>query len=135
MLAKRSALFVAVAAVAVIAGTAGVVYASYYRPQHVPEEKLPDEVIIDSQKDLKEVSAFLDANSDSGMFIAIDRSGRLAVDYRAEDSTGKHLRLRVFSDTQPRPLEMFADCFNGTNSTLYHENVLEYIESRACLGY
>ena len=51
VLAKRSLLFVAAAAV--IAGTAGVVYASYDRPQRVPEEKLPDEAIIDSQKDLK----------------------------------------------------------------------------------
>jgi hypothetical protein len=135
VLARKPALFAALAAL-VIAGTIGSVYASYYRPQHALEEKLPDEVVIDSQKDLKEVDAFLDAYSDSGMLIKVDRSGRLAVDYRAEDAdTGKHPRLRVFSDAQPRPLEMFVDCFNGTNSTLYYENVLQYIESKACLRY
>lgn len=135
MPAKRSALLVIAIALAVAAGAGGIVYASYYRPQYVSPEELPDDVIIDTQKDLKEVGAFLDAYPDRTT-TTVDRSGRLAVEYRVDDAgTGQYLRLRVFSDTQPRPLEMFADCFNGTNSTLYHENVLEYIESRACLGY
>lgn len=122
-------------AIAVIVGIGGIIaYASFSRPEPIPSEsELPDQVIIDNQKDLAEVQALLDKYPEETT-ITVDRSGRLAVDYRIEDvDTGKYLRLRVFSDNNGNPQEMFIDCYDGSNSNVQHEDIASYIETETCV--
>ncbi len=53
--------------------------------------------------------------------ILVDRSGRLAVDYRV-DMNDSYIRLRVFIDDETNEVsEMFLD----TNGTYIHENILD----------
>lgn len=122
-------------AIAAIVGIGGIVaYASLNRPEPVPSEmELPDQVIIDNQRNLAEVQAFLEKYPDQTT-ITVDRSGRLAVDYRVDGpAADQYLRLRVLSDNAGNPQEMFIDCSDGSNSKVQDENVLTYIETETCL--
>jgi|GEM_PF-5834411 len=112
-----------------------VVYASLNRQEPLPTEvELPDQVIIDNQKNLAEVKALLDKYSNETK-ISVDRSGRLAVDYRVENPiTDQYLRLRVFSDSEGNPQqEMFVDCYDGSNSKIEYQNLVNYIGSETCV--
>jgi|GEM_PF-2474358 len=105
---------------------------------YIKQSLNPDEELIMRTRELEEVKAFL--NKYPVATIDVDRSGRLAVDYRvdkpADDNngalTGKYLRLRVFFD-DGKPQEMYVDCSDGKNAHLIYGDILNYIETETCL--
>ena len=104
-------------------------------PQRVPtEDELPNRVIIDNQKNLPDVKAFLTKYPNAT--VTVDRSGRLAVEYsiHAPESSDALavLRLRVFSDNSGTPQEAYIDCPRGANAHLIYENIVTYIEHESC---
>lgn len=104
-------------------------------PQRVPDEdELPSRVIIDNQKNLPEVKAFLTKYPTAT--VTVDRSGRLAVDYSLIQQGSQDgisvLRLRVFSDNSGAPQEMYLDCPQGENPRLIYENIVTFIEEGSC---
>lgn len=115
-----------------IVGTAAV---KASLPQRVPtEDELPSRVIVDNQKNLPEVKAFLTKYPNAT--VAVDRSGRLAVDYsiyapKSSDALAI-LRLRVFSDNSGTPQEAYIDCPQGANANLIYENIVTYIVQESC---
>jgi hypothetical protein len=56
----------------------------------------------------------------------VDRSGRLAVDYRV-DADDSYIRLRVFINPKKNePAEMFLDI----NGTYIHKNIIEHLQTQ-----
>lgn len=100
-------------------------------------DSLPDSLVIGNQKNLPEVKAFLAKYPDAG--VMVDRSGRLAVDYRVDKQLSNStdsihtLRLRVFSDNLGRPQEMYVDCANDKNLQLKYDDILNYVRTESCL--
>ena len=96
----------------------------YYRPRTFYDNGVTDEEYIAITNQTLEAQKFLEKYPNA--FIQVDRSGRLAVDYRINGNnyTG-HLRLRVFIDWRNnKPADMFVD----NSETYIRENIIEYIE-------
>lgn len=132
----KKLLLIAGIIVAIAVGASGVVTYAYYPRQSPDENESSDVVILANQEGLPEVTAFLDKYP--GADIQIDRSGRVAVDYRVDrvfdDGTFEYLRLRVLSDSNGIPQEMFVDCYAKGQTQLTYDNIVDYIETETCLN-
>lgn len=109
----------------------------YQEPPKIPSEKeLPDKLILENQKDLKEVKTFLTMYPNATTYV--DRSGRLVVDYTVHKQfTGsqnvtRRLILRVFSDNDGRPQEMYLNCPDGKNSNDIYNDIVNYTLREEC---
>ncbi|MEM2139371.1 MAG: hypothetical protein QXJ74_03550 [Nitrososphaera sp.] len=132
-MARKMMAIAGIIAVAII-GAGGVVVYSYYPRQAPSEEELPAEVILANQEDLPEVRAFLDKYPDAKT--NVDRSGRLAADYRVDksvDESSEYLRLRVFSDDDGNPQEMFVECYAEGQPRFTYDDIVNYAETETCL--
>lgn len=136
-LERKRSLLIAGIITAVILGIGSVAAYSYSLSKRIPsEDELPDKTILDDQKELAEVKAFLTKYPNATIFV--DRSGRLAVDYwtdkkLSDDSDDvRTLRLRVFSDNEGRPQEVYIDCPDGKNAHLIYKDIVNYIENESC---
>lgn len=99
-----------------------------------------DEEYIKIAKLTPEAQKFLLKYSEAS--INVDRSGRLAVDFRTDKRIDKssqirveeYLRLRIFINPKTnRPAEKFIEC-RGTNPTfLENKKILLYLEDEKCL--
>ena len=68
-----------------------------------------DEELVGIARDTPEAQAFLGRYPDAGA--GVDRSGRVAVDFRAVGTRG--VRLRVFIEAGPRASGAFLECPQG----------------------
>lgn len=109
-------------AAGIIAVSGAIVYANL-TGMAPTEDELPASTILANQQNLNEVKAFL--NKYPNAEINVDRSGRLALDYRV-DQESEYLRLRVFADNEGKPQEMFVECFADGQSRFTHENITNY---------
>ena len=93
-----------------------LLFGGFHIVQSIPESyrydyPLSDEEYISITNRTQEAQAFHEKYPSASTFV--DRSGRLAVDYRVATDDG-HMRLRVFIDPKHNePSEMFLD-MNGT---------------------
>ena len=97
----------------------------YYRPRTFYDNGVTDEEYIAITNQTVEAQKFLEKYPDA--FIQVDRSGRLAVDYRINGNNyTEYLRLRIFIDWRNnKPEDMFVD----NSGTYIRKNIVEYIES------
>ena len=96
----------------------------YNRPRTFYDNGVTDEEYIAITNQTLEAQKFLEKYPNAT--IQVDRSGRLAVDYRVERYLDtEYLRLRVFIDWRNnKPEEMFVD----NSGTYIRKNIVEYIE-------
>lgn len=120
----------------------GILWGFYY-VDHLfdtpSEEELPNEVLIMNAEKLEEVKIFLQKYPNAQ--IQIERSGRLAVDYRVSKPSNDnnslvdpYLRLRIFLNLEGKPEEIFIDCWNGQNNNIERVNIINYLKIETCLG-
>ena len=97
----------------------------YYKPRIFYDNGVTDEEYITITNETLEAQKFLEKYPNAT--IQVDRSGRLAVDYRMNGNIyTEYLRLRIFIDWRSNePEEMFVD----NSGTYIRESILEYIES------
>jgi hypothetical protein len=82
-----------------------------------------DEEYIAITNQTMEAQKFLEKYPNATIFV--DRSGRLAVDYRVDADDG-YIRLRVFiNPTKNEPSEMFLDI----NGTYIRKNIIERLQT------
>jgi hypothetical protein len=127
--------------ISVLAILVGILSGLYFLNvrQYIPsEEELPNEDLIRKTEALEEVKIFLAKYPDA--LIEIDRSGRLAVDYRVSKQSKEqnlevdpYLRLRVLLNSEGEPVEMFVDCWNGQSNSIERDNIVSYLKTETCL--
>ncbi len=128
--------------ISVLVIVAGILWGSYYYVDHLfdqpSEEELPNEILIRNTEILEEVNVFLEKYPNAR--VQIDRSGRLAVDYRVSTPSKEnnsyvdpYLRLRVLLNSEGEPEEMFVDCYNGQSSNITRDNIVNYLKAETCL--
>ena len=130
-------------AVAMVITITGVLILALYlvsvRPPVPSERELPNEAVIERANRLEETKILLTRYPN--VSIEVDRSGRLAVDYRitepaqANDSNVlPYLRLRILMSSDGEPQELFAECWNNsTNRHIEQEDVISYLRTETCL--
>jgi hypothetical protein len=99
-------------------------------PQQFYDNGVPDEEYVSIASKQQEAQVFLENYPQAD--ILVDRSGRLAVDFRVTQhpatSTAEHweeIRLRIFIDPKTnQPLETFVQC----NDRFIEEDVQQYLE-------
>ena len=96
----------------------------YYRPRTFYNSGVTDEEYITITNQTLEAQKFLEKYPNA--VVQVDRSGRLAVDYRVGGHLdSEYLRLRIFIEWRSnKPEEMFVD----NSGTYIRKNILEYIE-------
>ena len=87
---------------------------------------LSDSELVRSADSTPEAQAFHDRYRDA--VLTIDRSGRVAVDYRSA-TAGAGVRLRLFIEPGPAVREGFLECTRGA---LITSNIAGAIRSNAC---
>jgi predicted RNase H-related nuclease YkuK (DUF458 family) len=132
---RKRSIIIGLIVVAIIVIGSGATY--FYMSERIPpEDDLPDKLIVDNQKEMPEVKAFLMKYPDAS--ISVDRSGKLAVDYRVDKQISgddvRTLRLRVFAGNDARPQEVYIDCADSKNSHLTYDDILNYIKTENCLA-
>ena len=118
-------LIVSLVAVSVVLVLCGVhLLHDLSRPRTFYDTGISDEEYTEITSQTLEAQKFLEKYPNAT--IQVDRSGRLAVDYRVERYLDtEYLRLRVFIDWRNnKPEEMFVD----NSGTYIRKNIVEYIE-------
>jgi len=97
----------------------------YYKPRTFYDNEVTDEEYITITNQTLEAQKFLEKYPNAA--IQVDRSGRLAVDYRVGGHLdSEYLRLRIFIDWRNnKPEDMFVD----NSGTYIRENIMEYLET------
>jgi len=97
----------------------------YYQPRTFYDNGVSDEEYIAVTNQTLEAQKFLEKYPNA--VIQVDRSGRLAVDYRVNTHlSSEYLRLRVFIDWKTnKPTDIFID----NSGTYITENLLEHLET------
>lgn len=97
----------------------------YYKPRTFYDNGVSDEEYIAITNQTLEAQKFLEKYPNA--VIQVDRSGRLAVDYRVNTHIStEYLRLRIFIDWRNnKPADMFID----NSGTYIRENIVEYLET------
>lgn len=113
------------AILAVVSVIGGLYFVRLALPESLRVDySLTDEEYIGLANETTEAQYFLRRHPDSTIFV--DRSGRLAVDYRV-DTNDSYVRLRVFIDPKRNePSEMFLDI----NGTYIRDNILEHLRTQ-----
>lgn len=113
------------AIVAVCASYVAIAVYRYFNPLTFYDNGVSDEEYIAITNQTLEAQKFLEKYPNST--IKVDRSGRLAVDYRVNGHIyTEYLRLRIFIDWRNnKPEDMFVD----NSGTYIRENILEYLET------
>lgn len=121
-------------AVAIVFFALGALYWEHFRPIGLHDTGISDEEYIRIATQTIEAQEFLEKYPDATT--VVDRSGRLAVDFRVDkyDNAGtniNYLRLRVFINPRNnRPTgEKFIDC----SGKCVNYNLLEYLQTEKCL--
>jgi len=99
-----------------------------YRPRTFYDTGISDEEYIEIASQTLEAQKFLEKYPNATIYV--DRSGRLAVDYRVTNNLkNRHLRLRIFINWRTnQPSDKFIDC----SGTYIRKNLLEYLETEKC---
>ncbi|MFX0203982.1 MAG: hypothetical protein ACFFCW_48410 [Candidatus Hodarchaeota archaeon] len=93
------------------------------KPRTFYDSGISDNEYIAITNQTMEAQKFLEKYPTTTIFV--DRSGRLAVDYRVDADDG-YIRLRVFiNPTKNKPSEMFLDI----NGTYIRKNILERLQT------
>jgi len=97
----------------------------YYKPRTFYDNGVSDEEYRAITNQTLEAQKFLEKYPNAA--IQVDRSGRLAVDYRINGHIdSEYLRLRIFIDWRNnKPEDMFVD----NSGTYIRENIVEYLET------
>jgi hypothetical protein len=97
----------------------------YYKPRTFYDNGVTDKEYIIITNQTLEAQKFLENYPNAA--IQVDRSGRLAVDYRVGGHLdSEYLRLRIFIDWRKnKPEDMFVD----NSGTYIKENIVEYLET------
>ena len=121
------AIFVSVAIGVIFASHAIFTLYDYYKPRTFCDNGVSDEAYIAITNQTLEAQRFLEKYPNA--VIQVDRSGSLAVDYRANtSSTQRYLRLRIFIHWRiNKPDDIFVDNLG----TYIKEDILEYLETVA----
>lgn len=126
---KRQQLIVLASVGAVIAVLASYALYTLYahnNPGTFYDNGVADEEYIAITNQILEAQKFLEKYPNAD--IEVDRSGRLAVDYRVDThlSIEGYLRLRIFIDWRTNKTQ---DMFIDNSGTYITENSLEYLET------
>ncbi len=120
--------------VAIVFFALGALYWEHFRPIGLHDTGISDEEYIRIATQTIEAQEFLQKYPDAKT--VVDRSGRLAVDFRVDnyDNAGtniNYLRLRVFINPRSnRPTgEKFIDCSGDS----VRDNLLRYLQTEKCL--
>jgi hypothetical protein len=95
-----------------------------YGPRTFYDTGISDDEYIEIASQTLEAQKFLEKYPNATTLV--DRSGRLAVDYRV-DADDSYIRLRVFINPKKNePAEMFLDI----NGTYIHKNIIEHLQTQ-----
>ncbi len=91
---------------------------------------ISDEELINKTKELDEVKIFLNKYPNAN--VIVDKSGKLAVDYRVDDMNS-YIRLRIFINPLTNGVEdMFIECYTDKSEKV-RNNIIDYINTRECI--
>jgi len=120
---QKLAILALVWTIAIITISYALFLYDYYRPRTFYDNGVADEEYITITNQIIEAQKFLEKYPNA--VIRVDRSGKLAVDYRV-DHYSEYLRLRIFIDWRKnKPEVMFVD----NSGTYIKENIMEYLET------
>jgi len=95
-----------------------------YRPRTFYDTGITDDEYIEIASQTLEAQKFLEKYPNTTTFV--DRSGRLAVDYRV-NTDDSYIRLRVFINPKKNePSEMFLEI----NGTYIRKNIIEHLQTQ-----